>query len=68
MHCIAALEVAAESGVVGGVTHGRLHLRRRRVIGGDQDRQEVDAQAEAKAEGEQVGDEQDEDAAHGASL
>ncbi|MDQ7286288.1 hypothetical protein O0I55_14275 [Stenotrophomonas sp. Sm5341] len=68
VHCVAALQVAAEGGAVGGVFHGGLYLFHRRVIGGDQDRQEVDAQAEAQAEGEQVGGEQDEDAAHGASL
>ncbi|MDG9844320.1 hypothetical protein [Stenotrophomonas sp. GD04054] len=52
VHRIAALEVATEGGAVGGITHGGLHLRDRRVIGGDQDRQQIDAQAEAKAEGE----------------
>nr|WP_329857938.1 hypothetical protein [Stenotrophomonas muris] len=68
VHRVAAFEVATEGGAIGGVVHRGLHLRDRRVIGGDQDRQQIDAQAEAQAESKQVGGEQDENATHGASL
>ncbi|MNM59155.1 hypothetical protein D3C81_704000 [compost metagenome] len=68
MHRVAAFEVATEGGVVTGVGHRGLYLLDRRIVGGDQDGQEIHAQAEAEAEGEYVGGEQDEDAAHGASL